>query len=174
MTSPYWFKQTKYIISKPTPVLSAKEEGSKKMEPNILVIQSLGIKAPIIEVVNKKESDFQKALTQGVGHYPGTASIGDYGNTYLFGHSSDHLWKSGSYKTVFALLPHINIGDKIIASDNKGNSFTYIVTETKVASADDFSVLDQHGNQKKILTIQTSYPIGTSLKRFIVTAEIQP
>ena len=172
LNSQYLSKQTSYFFSKTISFSNQEESYGLELPPNTLAIQTLNIRAPIVEVAEKTEHAFQGALIQGVVRYPGTAPIGERGNSYLFGHSSDYPWKPGEYKTVFALLPHIVIGDKIVASNDVGKSFVYTVTETKIVEPNDISVLDQYENKKKILTIQTSYPIGTALKRFIVIAEI--
>ena len=140
--------------------------------PNQLNIPSLNITAPIIYVEKTNEADFQAALKNGVVHYPGTAVPGGNGNCYIFGHSSDYIWSKGNYKTIFAPLPKIKIGVDILITNQAGQLFTYRVTKTFVISANDLSVLAQDQSQK-ILTLQTSYPLGTALRRFIVVAEIK-
>lgn len=147
-------------------------EPAAKVEPNMLWIDSLGIKAPIVEVTARNEKAYQEALKHGIGHFPGTAAAGQWGNMYLFGHSSDFSWSSGEYKTVFALLPKIQVGDTIVVSGADGTPYEYRVTETAVVSPKDLSVLDQYGNQKRMLTVQTSYPLGTALRRFVAKAEL--
>lgn len=143
-----------------------------RVEPNTLWIDTLGIKTPVIEVADKSEKAYQGALLRGVGHFPGTAAAGQPGNMYVFGHSSDFSWSKSEYKTVFALLPKIAVGDSIVVSDAEGTPYEYRVTETAVISPKDLSVLDQYGYQKRMLTVQTSYPLGTALKRFIAIAEL--
>jgi LPXTG-site transpeptidase (sortase) family protein len=143
-------------------------------KPNTLLIEALNIDAPLIYVTEKKEAVFQEALQHGVVHYPGTAAIGQVGNAYFFGHSSDLPWAKGEYKTIFAALPDITKGTNILVTDETGAQYNYTVTETKVIRPTDFSVLNQETNGKKILTLQTSYPLGTALRRFIVVAEIIP
>lgn len=143
-------------------------------EPNTLLISALNIDAPLIYVSEKNETVFQDALQYGVVHYPETANIGEVGNAYFFGHSSDLPWTKGNYKTVFAALPDIKKGTNILVTDAKGAQYNYTVTETKVVRPTDFSVLNQDTNGRKILTLQTSYPLGTALRRFIVVAEITP
>jgi LPXTG-site transpeptidase (sortase) family protein len=137
----------------------------KDISPDTLEISSLMISVPII--FGAEEPDFQKALEQGVVHYPGTALPGEYGNAYIFGHSSDNAWSKGEYKTIFIDLPDIEIGAEIIL-----NNFVYIVQETKLVESYDLSVLNQDYS-RKILTLQTSYPVGTSDKRFIVIAALE-
>ncbi len=148
--------------SAPTPIIQA---------PNTLYIEKLGITVPIIFSKSSKESDIQEALIDGVAHYPGTALPGEPGNVYIVGHSSDNPWSKGKYTTVFARLPELTKGDLIKITDEEAQTFTYQVLETKIISARDFTVLSQPSD-KKLLTLQTSYPIGTSLRRFVVIAEL--
>ncbi len=142
------------------------------MEPNIVVVESLDIKAPLIYVEENSEKVFQAALKKGVVHYPGTALPGEAGNVYIFGHSSDYNFITSPYRSVFALLPQIKIDATILVTDQAGHPFRYKVVEAKVVSPDDLSVLDQNHQQYHRLSLQTSYPIGTALKRFVVIAEL--
>ena len=141
-------------------------------EPNRLWISSLGITAPIVYVTDATEKTFQAALAGGVVHYPQTAEPGEFGNCYIFGHSSDYVWSHGAFKTVFALLTKIQPGAEILITNKQGQLFTYKVTEAKVVGPNDTQYLSQYGYGKKLLTLQTSYPIGTALKRYIVLAEM--
>lgn len=141
-------------------------------EPNKLRIPSLSIEAPIRFVTEKNENAYQEALAHGAVHFPDTALAGQPGNMYVFGHSSDLPWSKGEYKTVFALLPQIKIGAEIFVSDDKGKEYKYKALSTKVVVPTDLSVLDQQGNKRKLLSVQTSYPVGTALKRFVVIAEL--
>jgi sortase A len=143
-----------------------------KSQPNQLSIASLGITAPIVYAQEPNETSFQAALLNGVAHYPGTANPGQNGNCYIFGHSSDYFWSKGHYKTVFALLPRIKIGDNIIISDSDGNEYIYVVKSTLVAATTDVQYLQQDYS-KKVLTLQTSWPVGTALKRYLVLAELK-
>ena len=138
----------------------------------MLSIPSLSITAPIVYATGSSETVFQTDLKNGVVHYPGTANPGQSGNCYIFGHSSDYVWSSGKFKTVFATLPHIQKGAEIQVSNKDGLIFTYIVTNITVVSPSATQYLEQD-TTKKILTVQTSYPIGTALKRFLVIAELK-
>jgi LPXTG-site transpeptidase (sortase) family protein len=159
-------------VVEPRPTAPEGATFKTKVEPNTLWIDSLGIKTPVIPVAEKTEKAYQEALKHGIGHFPGTATAGQPGNMYVFGHSSDFSWSDGDYKTVFALLPKIAVGDIIVVSDAEGTPYEYRVTGTAVISPKDLSVLDQHNYQKRMLTVQTSYPLGTALKRFIAIAEL--
>jgi LPXTG-site transpeptidase (sortase) family protein len=140
--------------------------------PNLLQIASLGIEAPIQYPSAVTEDIFQAHLQAGVVHYPNTALPGQPGNTYIFGHSSDYVWAKGEYKNIFARLPEIEIGASITLTDQQGNRFTYTVKEKKAVSKDNVSVLQGQPN-KHMVTLQTSYPLGTALRRYVVIGELE-
>ena len=167
----YFQKQTTYFFGTHRSTEKTQEAVSVAGKPNLLSISILGIQAPVVYTEEISEKAFQSALQNGVVHYPGTALPGQKGNVYIFGHSSDYAWSKGSYKTVFALLPKIKKGESIEISDQLGAVYVYKVTETFVASPEDLYLLEQD-KSKNILTLQTSYPIGTAFKRWIVRAEL--
>ena len=172
----YFSKQFSFYISKifVTDQIAKQisEEHEVKAEPNQIYIPSLDIVAPIVFVEGTTEAVFQPALENGVVLYPGTAEVGTVGNTYIFGHSSDFAFSKGNYKTVFAILPNIELGAEIYVTNETGERFTYQVYEKFVAKKTDMKLLDQETQGRKILTVQTSYPIGTALQRYIVKAEL--
>ena len=168
----YVWDNVKYYFEKPA--ASVQTQVQEKMDPNKLLIPSLNLDLPIVYAEKVSETEFQQDLQNGVVHYPNTANPGEVGNCYIFGHSSDYFWTKGNYKHAFSTLPHIKVGDEIIISNQGGDKFVYKVTETKVVAANDLSVLNQNTGGKKILTLQTSYPVGTALKRFVAIAEPAP
>ncbi len=171
----YFWKNLSFTLN-PAQIRIDAMEGAKgeKGESNRLEILSLGIAAPIVYPEKNEEAAYQEALIAGVAHYPGTALPGEPGNVYIFGHSSDYLWRPGDYKTVFALLPRIKIGAEIILTNSLGKNFHYKVTSSFAVGAGEVKWLDQGDYQKKLLTLQTSYPVGTALRRWIVRAELSP
>lgn len=169
LSAPYLVARLEHWLSSAEPVLEVTQE---KIEPNRLVVAKLRLDVPIVFVDKASEEVFQEALQNGVVHYPETAKIGELGNPFIFGHSSDYFWREGDYKTVFATLPEIEKGDLVIASDEEGTVFRYQVIETLVVSPDQTEYLSQYNYERKLLTLQTSYPVGTALRRFIVIAEL--
>lgn len=169
----YFRQNFKYTFRKPISQLTPGDKTTAvQIGPNTLVIDSLGIVVPVQYATEATEQAFQVALVNGVVHYPGTAMPGEYGNVYIFGHSSDNAWSKGHYKTIFAILPRIQKGDRILLTDNVGRRYVYAVMEQFVAGARDVQYLDQGDRKKRLLTLQTSWPIGTSLKRYVVRAEL--
>lgn len=162
--------QTQYLLNADSFSVDSNED--RVLEPDHVYVDKFGIEAPIIYVQEESEAAFQEALKYGVGHYPETALPGEPGNVYLFGHSSDLPWTEGDYKTVFALLTKIKQHDEIVVTDSEGAPYTYRVLESFIANPTDMSVLDQYNEEHYYLSLQTSYPLGTALKRLVVFAEL--
>lgn len=147
---------------------------------NRIIIPKIGKNIPIMEIgedtlVNEDwktlEKEIQEGLRNGVVHYPGTAVPGQNGNTFITGHSSYYPWDDGRYKDVFALLHDLDVGDTFVVYwDQK--KYDYVITERKVVSPEDTSVLDQP-TDRKIATLMTCTPVGTAKNRLIIVAEEQ-
>jgi LPXTG-site transpeptidase (sortase) family protein len=131
-----------------------------------LIIPKIKTNAPISW--NVPPDQITQKLENGVAHYEGTALPGQVGNIFITGHSSYYIWAPGSYKDVFALLNQLYGGDKIYIQYG-GTQFTYEVTGQVVVDPSDTSVLTQ-GNEK-MLSLMTCVPVGTNLKRLVVTAK---
>ncbi len=145
---------------------------------NRLVIPKLGQNIPIVnpptgallkEDWTQFEKDIQDSLQHGVVHYPGTAKPGQAGNFFVTGHSSYYPWDSGKFKEVFARLNELTIGDEYSVYYG-GDLHTYRVTKKLEVKPTNVAVLDQP-TDKRIATLMTCTPIGTTLRRLIVQAE---
>lgn len=149
---------------------------------NRLIIPALDLNVPIAVPPNDAllredwktlEEDIQKALEGGVAHYPGTARPGQAGNFFVTGHSSYFPWAPGAYKSVFARLHELKEGDEYWVFYN-GDRHRYIIQSKKEIKPNDVSVLDQPIG-KRISTLMTCTPVGTTLRRLILTAqEVDP
>jgi sortase A len=137
--------------------------------PSKLAINSIGIEAPVLyDQATVNEANFQKALRNGVVHYPNTAVPGQPGNVVIFGHSSGQAWAPGSYKFIFTHLQDMLDGQNIFL-DYQGTRYVYQVTSKKVVPPTDISVLDP--TAENTLTLITCTPVGTSKNRLIITAK---
>ncbi|AKM82769.1 TPA: class E sortase [Candidatus Berkelbacteria bacterium] len=131
-----------------------------------IIIPKIHVDAPINW--NVKEDDILKSLENGVAHYQDTAKPGQIGNIFITGHSSYYIWSKGSYKDVFALLDKLSAGDKIYVQYN-GANFIYEVTNAQIVSPNNLTVLNPTND--KTLSLMTCTPVGTNLKRLIITAK---
>ena len=145
---------------------------------NRLVIPKLGKSVPLVNMSTEHiegenwsdlEKQIQDGLRQGVVHYPGTAAPGQTGNVFITGHSSYYPWDPGAYKDVFAVLGQLNVGDEYYVYYNQ-KKFTYVVREKFEVNPDNVNVLQQP-HDKKISTLMTCTPVGTTLRRLIIRAD---
>ncbi|MDD5624098.1 MAG: sortase, partial [Candidatus Peribacteraceae bacterium] len=145
---------------------------------NRLIIPKLDLNVPLITpsyqaLLNEDwaqvETDIQEALQMGVVHYPGTARPGQAGNFFVTGHSSYYPWADGRYKTVFARLGALEVGDEYWVYYG-GDKHRYVVTNKEEVKPTNVDVLDQPVD-RRIGTLMTCTPVGTTLRRLILTAE---
>ncbi len=149
---------------------------------DLLLIPKLNLHAPIRTVSTDSlvredwkqlETDIQRGLEGGVVHYPGTAEPGQAGNFFITGHSSYFPWSEGQYKSIFARLGELNVGDEFWVYHD-GDKYRYIIDSKKEILPSDVTVLDQPVG-KRIATMMTCTPVGTTLRRLILTArEVDP
>ena len=145
---------------------------------NRIIIPKLGLNIPLVtpsyeallaEDWEGLEGNIQEALKLGVVHYPGTARPGQTGNFFVTGHSSYYPWSPGKYKTVFARLHELDINDEYWVFYG-GDKYRYIVRSKKEVKPTNVNVLDQPIN-KRTATLMTCTPVGTTLRRLIISAE---
>ena len=136
--------------------------------PSRILINGIDVEAPVLfDQTTVNEANFQKALQNGVVHYPNTAKPGQPGNVVIFGHSSGQVWAPGNYKFIFSRLEKLKNEDKIFV-DFQGFRYIYRVTESKVVPPTDLSVLNP--TEENTLTLITCTPVGTNTNRLIIVA----
>lgn len=143
-----------------------------------LVVPKIGKSVPLVHMDtnsiqgqnwNELEKQIQSGLKQGVVHYPGTAKPGQYGNVFMTGHSSYYPWDSGKFKDVFAQLGKLDVGDRYYVYYSQ-KKYAYEIISKKEVNPNNVDVLKQPVDQK-ISTLMTCTPVGTTLRRLIITAK---
>lgn len=115
--------------------------------------------------VSTRDYELEKHLVQ----YFGTAIPGENGTAVIFGHSTVPSWfNPKNYKTIFATLHTIKVGDEINATVN-GNKYKYKVFSIIITDPEDTAILSQKYDNSYI-TLVTCTPPGTTWKRLIVKA----
>jgi LPXTG-site transpeptidase (sortase) family protein len=136
-----------------------------------LEIPKLGIRQPVVEGVDAADkSSYSMALKNGVAHAAGTAVPGEAGVGYYFAHSSGWPF-AGSRAAVFSTLYKLEPGDEVVLH-RMGKKYVYIVVEKAVVGPRDVSLLAVTGGVERVV-LQTCWPLGTSLKRLLVSAEAE-
>ena len=178
--------QTTYVSSKtakPTVAVTPEPGGfarlfqTKKVEVLVpedpefsLVIPKIGANARVVGNIDpSNEANYLEALKKGIAHAAGTAYPGEGGHIFFFAHSTDYIWNIGSYNAVFYLLYKMEVGDEINVF-YKGQRYIYEVNKKEIIEPEHTEVLTQKTNYE-LLTLQTCWPPGTTLKRLIVSAK---
>lgn len=136
-----------------------------------IVIEKINANAKIVANVDPaSESQYTKALQEGVAEALGSTPPGVPGNLYLFSHSTDAPWNIVRYNAIFFLLRELQPGDRVIVF-YQNKRFDYIVFDKNIASSKDVSYLTNR-YAIPVLTLQTCDPPGTLINRLIVRAKL--
>jgi sortase A len=141
-------------------------------EPRV-IIPKINVNAPVIYgLTDLSEQSSQKALENGVIHYPiagASAYPGQNGNTVFLGHSSSDFFRPGNYKFIFVQLNRLGVGD-LFYLDYEGKRYTYSVREVKIINPNEVGTL-AIGNDKPYATLITCDPPGTARQRLVVIGD---
>ncbi|MCL4398052.1 sortase [Patescibacteria group bacterium] len=137
-----------------------------------IVIPKIGANAKVIPNVDPgNETEYLAALKEGVAHAAGTVFPGQVGNSYLFAHSVGNFWEVSRWNAVFYLLKELEPGDEVDLF-YKNVRYVYVVYDKKVVEPDDTQYLTTQANFP-MLTLQTCWPPGTTLKRLLVFGRLK-
>lgn len=146
------------------PQMKSETIAKAKVDSYLLTIPKLGITSA---QVSTRDYNLDQHLVQ----YFGTAIPGEDGTAIIFGHSTIPAWfDPKNYKTIFATLHTIDVGDEIDAIVS-GVKYKYKIFSILITSPDDVGILSQNYDNSYI-TIVTCTPPGTIWKRLIVRATL--
>jgi len=156
------------LLKSPSLAVAGSDEGNllsylPRVGPpeNRIIVPKLGLNVPLIT------PSYQALLKEDwnqVEKDPGQA-----GNFFVTGHSSYYPWAPGRHKTVFARLHELEPGDEYWVYYG-GDKHRFIVRSKEEVRPTDVSVLDQPLS-KRMGTLMTCTPIGTTLYRLIIASE---
>jgi len=141
------------------------QKQTQKVENYNLSIPKLGIKNAIVSTI---DTNLEKHLV----NYGGTAVPPNKGTAVIFGHSTlPQLYDSTNYKTIFANVHKLKIGDQI--QTNVANvSFSYKIVSIFIVDPSDVSIVEQSYDDS-YLALVTCTPPGTIWKRLIIKAKLE-
>lgn len=167
LISPLWGDETLKASTWFEDNKTAKDFIVSKVETYTLSIPKLGINNAVTTIGGE---DLSKSLI----HYPGTALPGQIGNSVVFGHSALPIFFSPTnYKTIFATLPTLKIGDEIIVNYD-GVTYRYLIEEMLDVLPTDIEILNQDVGDS-FISLVTCIPPGDprNPRRLIVRARIE-
>ena len=130
----------------------------------LIAIPRIGVNQVVVEGVDVDD------LRKGPGRYPATQMPGHEGTAAIAGHRT-------TYGAPFGDLDQLNPGDEIVITTVQGR-FVYKVTETRVVSPDDGSVLQNvsdpanPGHSLATVTLTTCNPKYSAAERLVVLATL--
>jgi len=156
-------------LEDPTAQLNIREKIITPVDTDFgIVIPKIGANAKIFPDIDPySPKEFLPILKKGVAHAKGTGFPGEGKNIYLFAHSTNAFFNFDQYNAVFYLIGKLEEEDEIDIF-YQGNLYKYRVFEKMVVSPGAIEYLKSE--EEEILTLQTCYPPGTTLKRLIVRA----
>lgn len=139
-----------------------------------LTIEKVGIKRARVfaDVDVSSPANYQEVLRRGLGHVKNTPYPGRWGSAFIIGHSAlPFFYNPENYETIFSKLETLTAGDTILV-ELSGEKFNYRVIQQKVVA--DWkrpeSILSGGGYK---LVLMTCYPPGFTLRRLLITAELE-
>ena len=136
-----------------------------------IVIEKIGVNAPIVADVDTTSHEaYMEAMRSGVAHAKDTAKPDQIGNVYLFAHSTLNFWEYGPYAAVFTTLHQLAPGDRIVVF-YKDKRYDYLIDEKEIVPGFDMTPLTR-SSSRRLLTLQTCDPPGTTWRRLIIIAEL--
>ena len=179
--SSYYFRYAKWNLLESKITLPDNSSNSNKTEtpfklpklekiiqyekPNSIVIEKIGLTAPLIFSLRTTQKEIEADLNNGAVAYPGSVLPGKIGNLFITGHSSIYPWNHSAYGKVFAALDKLEAGDQVIVYYEK-RKFEYKITNKYIARAQDVRLV--HPDSEAKITLFTCWPIGTNLKRLVI------
>ena len=140
-------------------------------KPGNLTIPRLNINLPVIW--SQEFAKMEEDLKSGVAHHPGTPYPGELGTASIHGHSSGNVG-DGNFKTAFTKINFLEPGDDVFVvvygKDGTSRRYRYVVRFENVYVKDDPKQFQDMGGY--FLNLSTSWPIGTSRERYVVTTEL--
>ncbi|MBX6333875.1 class D sortase [Candidatus Saccharibacteria bacterium] len=153
-----------------TPIILNTDGPAPSSNPEV-IIPKLNAQLPVIYgSTSLNEDAIQKALEEGVFHYPTTATPGQNGNVAIFGHSSNNIFNKGKYKFAFVLLRELEPGD-IFYLTYEGKVYTYKVFTKKVVKPEEVWVLTSTEGKNATAALITCDPPGSTRHRLVVWGE---
>ncbi len=139
-----------------------------------IVIDKIGVNAPLVFNVPNDNDVIYKSLERGVVHYSDTAKPGLPGVAIVLGHSSAYPWYNGNYGAVFALLSKLAVGDRFYVQYDDNRTFVYEMTQSIIFNPferDERLTALENAPGSTLLLI-SCYPVGTNYKRIAIQATL--
>ena len=135
-----------------------------------ILIPKIFVNSPVVTNVDFYNPDsYRPALKKGVAHAKGSSLPGQPGRIFLFAHSTDSPLHFKQYNAVFYLLYKLQPGDAVYLF-YQNRRYQYKVVDRQLLTPNQLEKLLAASPSTELLTLQTCWPPGTTLKRLVVNA----
>jgi LPXTG-site transpeptidase (sortase) family protein len=119
----------------------------------------------------------QRLLTKGIVHLGFTPLPGEFGNSYIVGHSSNYANVVSNYNYIFKDLKNAKTGDVFTIYNQEGKGMNFKVFENIVVNESDIGKAYESYGDKRVVTLQASVLVRVNgsllpLKRQLVRGEL--
>lgn len=136
--------------------------------PIAISVSTIGIDAEVLNPENDSIPVLDRALQQGVVRHPASAKLGEIGNVFIFGHSSELPVVYNQNFKAFNGLGDLNPGDTIMVT-SENQTHTYTVTSVRLVDANE-AFISFKDVDRPTLTLSTCNSFGAPHERYVVTA----
>jgi LPXTG-site transpeptidase (sortase) family protein len=138
----------------------------------MIVIPAIEAKAKLIANVDPfNETEYNKALAEGIAHAKYTALPGENGNTFLFAHSGRNFYDGLHMNVQFYLLEKLVNGD-LIYIKYQDQAYIYEVNNSLKVKPNEIDYLIDQSQDHNKLTLMSCWPAGINYRRQIVEAKL--
>jgi LPXTG-site transpeptidase (sortase) family protein len=138
----------------------------------MIVIPAIDAKAKLIANVDPfNETEYNKALAEGIAHAKYTALPGQNGNTFLFAHSGRNFYDGLHMNVQFYLLEKLVNGDFIYIK-YQDQAYIYEVNNSLKVMPNEIDYLIDQSQDHNKLTLMSCWPAGINYRRQIVEAKL--
>jgi LPXTG-site transpeptidase (sortase) family protein len=136
-----------------------------------IFIPAIGVRVPIIQPSQETQASVYNSLNDGAVIYPDSADYGEHGNTVILGHSFNFPWLGNEYTQIFSYLDKLEEGD-IIRVVSDGEVYKYAVSGSQILSVKEANHVVAESTDTNTLHLLSCWPVGSSLYRIVVSAEL--
>jgi len=141
---------------------------SKFNDPVHITIPDVSIDVNVENPQSRDVDVLDKALYTGAVHYPGTGSLTEDANIFIFGHSSFLPNVINKNYQAFNGLKKLKGGEEIFV-DSEDTRYVYTVMSVRLAEAEEIKIELNPGVRK--LTLSTCNSFGAESERYIIDAD---
>lgn len=142
-------------------------------EENKPNISSYSLSIPKLNIKEAKVTTIDYDLAKHLVNYGGTAIPPENGTAVIFGHSTlPQLFNPKDYKTIFATLHTLKVGDQIFAAV-ENVTYSYRIYNIIIVDPKDTEEIFAQRFDSSYIALITCTPPGTIWKRLVIKAKLE-